>query len=311
MLSFDSIITTVKRLTLLLLCLVLLTGCAPNPTPAAPQPSATPPLAPLPASSATSAPAPAQSQPALPEATPTQGLPDVNQSPQPYTTPTLEKNLSRNCLNPGDWEPMVNAYMARQGVEDLKELWKQFDEENPVYDLMSSLTDVTNTYAHATTNSKMLLLGEYKIAINRADVVGYAHCAVLLYLGGDDPQVGVGLTDTTLNGAWSGFAYGNLRSEAEMRAFIRDHIGKPVLVRYMVSQDPRDVNFVRSGFFSPVMKLLWADSYFTRFSQNPDMLKDNVGQPRGPSINELMELISAWPDTDVGVFLDYIIDPIL
>ena len=176
---------------------------------------------------------------------------------------------------------------------------------------MSSLTDVTNTYAHATTHSKMMLVGEYKIAIHRPGVVGYAHCAVLIYMGGDEPEIGVGLTDATLNDAWSGFAYGIVRSEKEMRAYIKNRIGKAVIVRYQVAQDPRDVNFVRSGFFSPVMKLLWANSYFTRFSQNPDMLKNSINSPRGPSLNAMMILLTSWPDQDVGIFIDYIIDPIL
>lgn len=302
-----------KRLTLLLLLAIFLAGCTTDGIRTTAPTFTAPPLA-APMGTDTPLPLPPETAPTAEVPAPVDAtvLPEIvlDLTPQPVTTATLE-NLSHNCLNPGDWEPMVNSFLLRQGVEDLKELWEQFSEENPVYDLMSSLTDVTNEYAHATTNSKMLLVGEYKIAIDRPGAVGYAHCAVLIYIGGDNPEVGVGLTDATLNGAWSGFAYGNLRSEQEMRTFMRQRIGRPVLVRYQVSQDPRDANFVRSGFFSPVMKLLWADSYFTRFSQNPDMLKDNVGQPRGPSIKELMELISAWPDSDVGVFLDYIIDPIL
>jgi hypothetical protein len=302
-----------KNLTLFLLLLLLLTGC--TTTTGVDLPAATSPAPPAAVEVTAAAPAPAPTlAPSAEVLAPADAtvLPEIilDLTPQPFVTGTLE-SLSRNCLNPGDWEPMVNQFLFQQDKEDLKELWEQFNGDNPVYDLMSSLTDVTNTYAHATTNSKMLLVGEYKIAINRPGAVGYAHCAVLIYIGGDNAEVGVGLTDATLNDTWSGFAYGNPRSEPEMRAFIHQRIGRPVLVRYHVSQDPRDVNFVRSGFFSPVMKLLWADSYFTRFSQNPDMLKDNVGQPRGPSIKELMELISAWPDTDVGVFLDYIIDPIL
>jgi len=302
-----------KRLTILLLLTLILAGCTTDGV-STPAPTFTaPPLA-APAGTDTLLPLPPVTVPTAEVLAPADAtvLPEIvlDLTPQPVTTATLE-NLSRNCLNPGDWQPMVNTFLAQHNAEDLEELWEAFDEENPVYDLMSSLTDVTNEYAHATTNSKMLLVGEYKIAIDRPGAVGYAHCAVLVYIGGDNPEVGVGLTDATLNGAWSGFAYGNLRSEQEMRTYMRQRIGRPVLVRYHVSQDPRDVNFVRSGFFSPVMKLLWADSYFTRFNQNPDMLKDNVGQPRGPSIRELMELISAWPDTDVGVFIDYIIDPIL
>ena len=37
-------------------------------------------------------------------------LPEIvlDLTPQPVTTATLE-NLSRNCLNPGDWQPMVNT----------------------------------------------------------------------------------------------------------------------------------------------------------------------------------------------------------
>ncbi len=290
---------------------LLLSGCTTDGL-STPAPTFTPP----PALTATTAP------PAEPPAAPTPEqaapadatvLPEiiVDMTPGPLQPTATLESLSRNCLNPGDYEPMVNRYMLQQGKEDLKELWEAFTEENPVYDLMSSLTDVTNEYAHATTDSRMLLVGEYKIAINRPGVVGYAHCAVLIYLAGDEPRVGTGVIDATLNDAWSGFAYGNVRSEPDLRAYIRQRIGRPVIVRYQVSQDPRDVNFVRSGFFSPVMKLLWADSYFTRFSANPDMLKDNLNEPRGPGIADLMELLTAWPDTDIGVFLDYIIDPIL
>jgi hypothetical protein len=193
----------------------------------------------------------------------------------------------------------------------LKELWKSFDESTPVYGLMASLTDVKNEFAHATTYSKMLLIGEYKIAINRPGAVGYAHCAVLVYMGGDDPEMGVGVLDANINGTWSGYAYGLVRSEQDMRSFIKQRIGKPVLVRYHVSQDPRDVDFVRTGFFSPTMKLLWQDSYYTRFRENPDMLKDSIQSPRGPSLKSMMTLLTSWPDKDIGVFLDYIIDPIL
>jgi hypothetical protein len=230
--------------------------------------------------------------------------------PAPYITATLQK-LSGTCLRQPDYEPLVNRYLAKQNQPDLKSLWEDFDKKNQVYDLMSSLTDVTNTYALATTYSKMLLVGEYEIAINRPGAVGYAHCSVLVYMGGDEPEIGVGVTDATLNDTWSGFAYGVVRSEPEMRDYIQKRIGKAVIVRYEVSQDPSDVNFVRSGFFSPVMKLLWANSYFTRFSQNPDMLKNSVTSPRGPNLKELMVLLTSWPDQDIGIFIDYMIDPIL
>lgn len=305
-----------KRLSLspVLLCLsflaLLLAACTTDGQ-STPAPTFSPPTL-------TATPAPPEAQPPAPTPEAIQPadatvLPEIvlDLTPPPLQPTATLESLSRNCLNPGDYEPMVNRYMLQQGKEDLKELWEAFIEENPVYDLMSSLTDVTNEYAHATTDSRMLLVGEYKIAINRPGVVGYAHCAVLIYLAGDQPRVGTGVLDATLNDAWSGFAYGNVRSEPDMRAYVRQRIGRPVIVRYQVSQDPRDVNFVRSGFFSPVMKLLWADSYFTRFSANPDMLKDNLNEPRGPGIADLMELLSAWPETDIGVFLDYMIDPIL
>jgi hypothetical protein len=238
-------------------------------------------------------------------------IPEIPTPVLPYTTATLQ-SLSHTCLRAADYEPVVNRYLIQARQANLKDLWAEFDEQyNQIYGLMSSLTDTTNTFAHATTYSKMLLVGEYPIAINRPGVVGYVHCAVLVYMGGDEPEVGVGITDATLNETWSGYAYGLVRSEQEMRQYIHDRIGKAVIVRYQVSQDPRDASFVRSGFYSPVMKLLWENSYYTRFSRNPDLLKDNVGQPRGPGIRELMVLITSWPDEDIGIFLDYIIDPIL
>lgn len=302
----------VKSLTLHLLALALLlaalTGCAGSPSiPAAELAN--------PTQAAPAQPAPGETQPVL-ETQPAGATPKplkataVPGTPAPYVTPTLQK-LSRTCLNPGDYEPMVNRYLSDHGKKDLKELWEEFDKNTPVYGLMASLTDVTNEYAHATTYSKMMLVGEYKISINRPDAVGYAHCAVLVYMGGDEPEVGTGITDAVLNDNWTGFAYGTVRSEPEMREYIKARIGDPVLVRYHVSQDPRDVNFVRTGFFSPTMRLLWEHSYYTRFSQNPDMLKDSVQSPRGPSLKSMMKLLTSWPDEDIGVFIDYIIDPIL
>lgn len=237
-------------------------------------------------------------------------VPELSFTPGPAGTPTLEERPP-DCLQPNDYEPIVKAYLTRTGYADLEALWEDFDEDTTsIYGLMSSFTDVTNTFAHATTFSKMLLVGEYKAAVNRPGAVGYIHCAVLVYKSGDDPEFGTGIIDATLNGEWSGYAYGKLHSEQELRQYLQSRIGQPVIARYQVTQDPRDANFVRSGFFSPVMKLLWEDSYYTRFSQNPDMLKDNVGQPRGPSLKELMTLMTAWPQ-DLGVFLDYLTDPIL
>lgn len=228
----------------------------------------------------------------------------------PLTTATL-RTLSPSCLLPQDYQPIVNRFLAESGKADLEALWESFDAENPVYDLMSSFTNITNEYAHATTYSKMLLLGEYPIAVNRPGAVGYAHCAVLLYMGGEEPEVGVGVLDATLNGEWSGYAYGQVTSEHDLRRFIEDRTGKAVLVRYHVTQDPRDANFVRPGFFSPVMRQLWETSYVTRFRYNPDQLKDSVGNPRGPGMKEMMELLTSWPDENIGLFLDYVIDPIL
>lgn len=301
-----------KKTLALLAAVVLLAGCADagwQPAPAArateTQPPPPPAVEPLPPSET---PAPAVVAPG--DAT---LIPEVTATPtpvEPFSTATLV-NLSHNCLRPADYEPVVNRFLAQQRQANLKDLWQKFDEDNPVYGLMSSLTDVTNTYAHATTYSKMLLVGEYRIALNRPNAVGYVFCSVLIYMGGDEPEIGVGITDAVINETWSGFAYGLVRSEPEMRRYINDRIGKAVIVRYQVSQDPRDVNFVRTGFFSPVMRLLWQNSYYTRFSRNPDMLKDNVGQPRGPGMKELMILMTAWPDEDIGVFLDYLIDPIL
>lgn len=247
-------------------------------------------------------------------APPTETVPAPTRAPAstrpPLTTATL-RTLAPTCLRPQDYLPIVNGFLSAAGKPDLEALWESFSEENPVYDLMSSLTNVTNEFAHATTYSKMLLLGEYPIAINRPGAIGYAHCAVLLYMGGEEPELGVGVLDATLNGEWSGYAYGLVTSEPELRRFIEARSGKAVLVRYHISQDPRDANFVRSGFFSPVMRLLWENSYYTRFRYNPDQLKDSVGNPRGPGMKEMMELLTSWPDENVGLFLDYIIDPIL
>lgn len=303
--------TLAARLAFLFLLVVLLSGCTTGgPTPA-PTFTPLPPALPL-QPETTSTPAPVLETPTIVALAPADAT-EIPAEPTPilpYTTATLQA-LSHTCLRPADYEPLVNRYLVQVRQANLKDLWKKFDEENPVYGLMSSLTDVTNTFSHATTYSKMLLVGEYPISINRPGAVGYVHCAVLIYMGGDEPEIGVGITDATLNETWSGFAYGLVHSEQEMRQYIRDRIGKPVIVRYHVSQDPRDASFVRSGFFSPVMKLLWQNSYYTRFSKNPDMLKDNVGQPRGPGMKEMMVLLTSWPDEDIGIFLDYIVDPIL
>lgn len=301
-----------RFLALPLLMALLLAGCSPasSPTPAAPTATARPAPAVEQAVPQDSAPTPEVIAPA--DATvvvptePEMGL----ATPGPYATATLQK-LPSTCLNEANYGPVVTRYLAKEGKADLKELWEAFDKDTPVYGLMASLTDSSNEHSFAMTYSKMLLVGEYKIAINRPGAVGYAHCAVLIYQGGDEPEIGVGVLDATINDTWSGYAYGIVRSEQELRAYIKQRIGKPVLVRYHVMQDPRDVDFVRTGFFSPTMRLLWENSYYTRFAANPQMLKDGVQTPRAPSMNSLMVLLTAWPDQDIGIFLDYLIDPIL
>jgi hypothetical protein len=76
----------------------------------------------------------------------------------------------------------------------------------------------------------------------------------------------------------------------------------------MVSQNPQDEGFERAGFFSPLMRRLWDGSYYTKIPADLALLKNHAGQPRGPSIRELMGLATELQG--YGVFLEYIVDTI-
>ncbi|HEX7556516.1 MAG TPA: hypothetical protein VF338_07810, partial [Leptolinea sp.] len=112
----------------------------------------------------------------------------------------------------------------------------------------------------------------------------------------------------SLEGDWSGYASGLVPTEEAARAFLAERVGRTVTVRYMVAQNPQDEGFSRPGFFSPIMQPLWKDSYYTRIPNELNLLKGLVGQPRGPSIREMMGV--AGELKGYGVFLEYIVDTI-
>lgn len=174
--------------------------------------------------------------------------------------------------------------------------------------LTSSTTDYDNQIAYAVTWRKMLLVGEYPFRITSGDRQGIGYCSVLVYPGGMGPEVGMGITDISLNGEWSGYASGLISTEETTRTYLANRVGMPVTVRYMVAQNPQDSGFVRPGFFSPVMQQIWNNSYYTRIPGEMNLLTGLVGQPRGPSIQEMM-LLSASLEGH-GVFLEYIVDMI-
>jgi hypothetical protein len=204
---------------------------------------------------------------------------------------------------------IVEGWLSRAGFATLKEAWLAFMEATGEGEILtSSTTDYDDQIAYAVTWRKMLLVGEYSFKIQAGDRQGIGYCSVLIYPGGIGPEIGLGITDAALGGEWSGFASGLVTSEEGTRAFLADRVGKPVTVRYMVAQNPADVGFVRPGFFSPIMQRLWNGSYYTRIPNEMNLLTGMVGQPRGPSIREMMGVATALQG--YGVFLEYIVDTI-
>ena len=56
------------------------------------------------------------------------------------------------------------------------------------------------------------------------------------------------------------------------------------------------------------MQQIWANSYYTRIPAEMNLLTGTVGQPRGPSIQEMMLLAGSLEG--YGVFLEYVVDMI-
>jgi hypothetical protein len=224
--------------------------------------------------------------------------------------PTLDLNtLPASCLDTEAAGNIVEGWLHQKNYATLKAAWQAFLEETGEEEILtSSTTDYNNEFAYAVTWRKMLLVGEYPFHIQLADRQGIGYCSILVYPGGVGPEIGLGITDAALGGEWSGFASGLVGSEEGTRAYLAERVGKPVTVRYMVAQNPEDGGFVRPGFFSPIMQRLWNGSYYTRIPNEMNLLTDMVGQPRGPSIFEMM--VVAGSLQGYGVFLEYVVDSI-
>jgi hypothetical protein len=224
--------------------------------------------------------------------------------------PTLDLNtLPTSCLDTDTAGQIVEGWLRRMNYNTLNNAWLAFMEQTGEKEILtSSTTDYDEQIAYAVTWQKMLLVGEFPFQIHVGDRQGIGYCSVLVYPGGIGPEVGLGITDITLNGEWSGFASGLIGSEEDTRAFLAERVGKPVTVRYMVAQSYEDAGFVRPGFYSPVMQNIWQGSYYTRIPDEMNLLKDLVGQPRGPSIFEMMVVSGSLQG--YGVFLEYITDMI-
>ncbi len=233
-------------------------------------------------------------------------LPTPTITPQP----TADLNtLPSSCLDTQTANGIVESWLFRTGYATLRDAWLAFMEATGEGEILtSSTTDYDNQIAYAVTWRKMLLVGEYPFRITTGDRQGIGYCSVLIYPGGMGPEVGMGITDISLNGEWSGYASGLISTEEATRTYLANRVGMPVTVRYMVAQNPQDSGFVRPGFFSPVMQQIWNNSYYTRIPGEMNLLTGLVGQPRGPSIQEMM-LLSASLDGH-GVFLEYIVDMI-
>lgn len=236
-------------------------------------------------------------------------------TPIPLPTPTSTllptadpSTFPVNCLDTQMANEIVEGWLQRQGYPTLKAAWEVFKESYGEEVLSSSTTDFNDEYALAVTWQKMLLVGEYPFQINLPDRKGIGYCSVLIYQGGMGPEVSLGITDAALNGEWSGYASGLVQTEEGTRQFLADRFGKAVTVRYMVAQTPEDNGFLRPGFYSPVMQMLWTDSYYTRIPKELNVLKGMAGQPLGPSIKEMMGIAGALQG--YGVFLEYIVDSI-
>jgi hypothetical protein len=246
-----------------------------------------------------------------PAATP---APTLTFIPLPTATitpePTLDINtLTGSCLDTQAANDIVEGWLQRAGYGTLNEAWLAFKEKTGEKEILtSSTTDYDDQIAYAVTWQKMLLVGEYPFHIQLSDRQGIGYCSVLVYPGGMGPEVGMGITDIALNGEWSGFASGLVTTEEGTREYLAERIGKPVTVRYMVAQNPQDAGFTRPGFYSSIMQNLWQGSYYTRIPGEMNLLTGMVGQPRGPSIQEMMKVTSALGG--YGVFLEYITDTI-
>lgn len=224
-------------------------------------------------------------------------------TPIPSATPS-----PTNCLSVDGMNAVLNAYLIDHDAPDLQAVWQTIEKDEGGSGLMSSVTDYNNDFAYGTTWEKLLLLGEFEAQFQLPQASGILHCAVIAFPGGEGPEVGAAISDAVVNGEWTGYAYGRTPSEKATRDFMQKRVGKAVTVRYHVAQNPEDADFIRAGFFSPTMKLLWQDSYYTRIPTDPKILTESVGQPRGPNLREMM--IIAQSLGGVGVFLDYITDPI-
>ncbi|MEI8132101.1 MAG: hypothetical protein WCG34_06680 [Leptolinea sp.] len=232
-------------------------------------------------------------------------LPTGTATPLPTLDPAT---LPVTCLDEAAAGQIVEGWLNREGYATLKTAWQAFLDIYGDDNLVSSTTDYNNEFAHAITWQKMLLVGEYPFRLELDGTTGFGYCSVLVYAGGIGPEVGLGVTDVYIGGEWSGYASGLVDSQEATRAYLAEQIGKPVTVRYMAAQNPQDAGFERPGFFSPVMQRLWNNSYYTKIPTDLNFLFDRVGQPRGPSIRELMGLASELKG--FGVFLEYIVDTI-
>ncbi|MHC1781984.1 MAG: hypothetical protein AB9891_04320 [Anaerolineaceae bacterium] len=238
-------------------------------------------------------------------------LPVPTDPPTPIPTSIPEPSpvaYPPDCLSDDAINEIAAKYIIDHDALDLNAVWQTIEIDQGGSGLMSSLTDYNNEFAYGSTWERLLLLGEYEARFSIEGAEGVLHCVVVVYPGGEGPEVGAAISDALVNGEWTGYAFGLTPSEKATRDFIRKRIGQAVTVRYHVAQNPEDADFVRSGFFSPAMRLLWQDSYYTRIPADLNILMDNVGQPRGPNLREMMSIARGLGG--LGVFLDYVIDPI-
>jgi hypothetical protein len=228
-------------------------------------------------------------------------LPSSSPEPSPASYPP-------DCLSDEAINEVAAKYILDHDAPDLNAVWQTIEIDQGGSGIMSSLTDYNNEFAYGATWERLLLLGEYEARFSIEGAEGVLHCAVVAYPGGLGPEVGAAISDAVVNGEWTGYAYGLAPSEKAARDFLQQRVGKAVTVRYHVARNPEDEGFVRSGFFSEPMRLLWQDSYYTRIPTNLNILFDNAGQPRGPNLREMMTIAKGLGG--LGVFLDYITDPI-
>ena len=228
----------------------------------------------------------------------------------PTPLPTIDPaKLPSTCLDDVVAGQIVEGWLKREGYNTLRDAWLNFLEKYGEDNLVSSTTDYNNEFAHAVTWQKMLLVGEFPFRIEKDGLNGIGNCSVLVYQGGIGPEVGLGISDIELGQEWSGYASGLVNSKEATRNYLADRAGTSVTVRYMAAQNPQDAGFERAGFFSPIMRHLWDGSYYTLIPGDLNILNSRVGQPRGPSLRELMGI--AGELHGAGVFLEYIVDTIL